>query len=190
MNLNVGCGPFPADGWTNTDLVHIDGEIEPDIVVTADNPFPFDTHTVTRAYLGHVLEHVPWHRLPWFLGELRRVLVDGAQIMVVGPDTMRVLDRWKNGDEDWSKVAGIIEGTGAYLTYLGAYEHIRWVGDRHHWNCYEARVVEALELCGFQRVEAFPVTDEGRLAEDRIRAEGWPLVDGSPCQFAVRADAP
>lgn len=191
MNLNVGCGPHHADGWTNTDLLHsAEHNITPDVVVTADNPFPFDTHTVARAYLGHVLEHVPWPRLPWFLGELRRVLADGAQIMVVGPDTMRVLDRWKAGLEEWGKVAAIIEGTGAYLGHLGAYEPVRWAGDRHHWNCYEERVVAALELVGFTHVEAIPVVDDGRLAEARIRSEGWPLVDGSPCQFAVRADAP
>jgi hypothetical protein len=84
----------------------------------------------------------------------------------------------------------VIEGTGAYLAHLGDFEPIRWGGDRHHWNCHEARVVAALEHAGFTDVTPYGIIDGGRLDDHRIRTEGWPLVDGSPRQFAVSGRNP
>lgn len=188
MKLNVGAGPHYAEGWFNTDLVETD-DIRPDLVVTGADPFPFEDGTIERVYCGHVFEHVPWHEVPAWLGMLEGTLAAGAEVMFVGPDTVRVLNRWKNGEDDWHRVAAIIEGTGAYLEHCGQYQPIRWSADRHHWNCHEARVVEALQLEGWE-TEAYGILDDGRLDQDRILGEGWPLVDGSPRQFAVKAWRP
>lgn len=189
MRLNVGAGPHYAEGWVNTDLVENE-HVHPDRIVTAGDPFPFAPATFDRAYCGHVLEHVPWDDLPAWLDELALCLTDDAEVMFVGPDTFRVLDRWKAGDEEWAKVAGVIEGPGAYLEHLGERTSYRWGGDRHAWNCHEQRVAMLLEECGWRDVTAWPVLDNGRLDEQRIRDAGWPLVAGEPCQFAVSATRP
>ncbi len=196
--LNVGCGPHYAAGWYNTDLIAVPGTIDPDLVVTPERPFPFPPATFARAYCGHVLEHVPWADVPAWLDALAHVLTPDAEAAFVGPDAHRVLDRWKNGHEEWEKVAGIIEGVGAYRAYweatvpqfAGGYLWAGWDGDRHHWNCYEARVVDALVECGWRDVTAWPLAESDRLPEDALRGAGWPLVDGSPCQFAVTARRP
>lgn len=189
MKVNVGCGPHYAQGWVNTDLVVTD-QIRPDVVVTSDDPLPFGSGSVERMYLGHVLEHIPWTQIPAFCARVIEVCQPGAEVMVVGPDAVRTLERWRDGEEDWGAVAAVIEGTGAYLAHLGAYTPIRWDGDRHHWNCYEARVVEALTACGFHDVTPLGVLDDGRLDESAICGAGWPLVDASPRQFAVSARCP
>lgn len=188
-SLNVGCGPHRADGWVNTDLVWT-ADIRPDIVVEPENPFPFEDAYLERAYLGHVLEHVPWHEVPAWLAELRRVLAPGAPVMFVGPDALRTIDLYRDHAATLAQVLAVIEGTGAYLEHLGAYEPIRWGGDRHHWNCYEQRVADVLVDAGFVDVQPYGTLDDGRLDEHRILSGGWPLVDGSPRQFAVEARNP
>ena len=186
MRLNVGCGPHYAEGWHNTDVVEVPGVITPDQIVDPADPFPFPDGSLTAVYCGHVLEHVPWGDVPAWLADLQRAMAPGAELAVVGPDALRVLDRWKAGTEEWGKVAGIIEGVGAYVDYwrdtLG-YQWIGWDQDRHHWNCYEGRVVHALTECGFVDVTPHGTEDDGRL--NRAKLAGWPLVDDSPCQFAV-----
>lgn len=189
MHLNVGCGPHYADGWWNTDVVNTD-TIRPDQVVDPGDPFPFERDTCDRIYLGHVLEHVPWATVPAFLDEVRRILKPGGWLMVVGPDAHRVIQLYADGAADWGQVMAVIEGTGAYLEHLGTFEPLRWGGDRHHWNCHESRVVASLADAGFEDVTAYPVDGDGRLPEGPIRAAGWPLVDGSPRQFAVHGRNP
>jgi SAM-dependent methyltransferase len=186
--LNCGCGPHYADGWHNTDIVQAP-TIRPDQVVDPGDPFPFDANSFDRIYCGHVLEHVPWERLPAWLGELRRVLRPGGWVMVVGPDTLRTIDLYRDGAATVEELMPVIEGPGAWLHGHG-YEPLRWGSDRHHWNCYEARVVDVLADAGLVEVTPYPVDRRGRLPESQIRGAGWPLVDGSPRQFAVHGRNP
>lgn len=185
--VNVGCGPHPTGpDWLDTDLVQVPGIIEPDVLVTPDDPFPFGTGTVERAYLGHVLEHVPWVAVPDFIAELDRVLVDGGRVCVVGPDTLEAIRLYREGSEPWGKVAAVMEGTGAYSDTTGGWAPLRWDADRHHWNCHQDRVAELLADLGWQ-VEVIERHPSGRLDAETIRGRGWPLVDDSPCQFSVEA---
>jgi SAM-dependent methyltransferase len=186
--LNVGAGPHYAAGWWNTDVCETD-LIRPDQVVDPGDPFPFEKDTFERIYLGHVLEHVPWERLPAWLDDLRRVLRPGGWLMVVGPDTLRTIELYRTGGADLEQLMPVIEGPGAWLHGQG-YEPLRWGSDRHHWNCWEARVVDVLTDAGFDEVTPYGVDRHGRLPESAIRDAGWPLVDGSPRQFAVHGRNP
>lgn len=184
MRVNVGCGPHYAKDWINTDVIYApDAKITPDVVVKPEDPFPFD-EPAERIYCGHVVEHMPWADLPRFLGACRDALAPDGELCIVGPDSRRVLERWKLGLEDWGKVAAILEGPGAYLMHLGEFAPLRWDADRHHWNCDEQRVLAALRAEGWT-AEAVPVGRDGRLSSGHLA--GWPVVDFSPCQFAVLA---
>ena len=180
LGLNVGCGPHYAPGWTNTDLVATD-EVRPDVVTSADAPFPFPPASFKRAYVGHVLEHVAWNELPHWLDDLALVLSPGAPAMFVGPDADAAIECYRTGTVSREQVDGIIEALQPYHD-----GDDRWDGDRHQWNCNGPRMAKALELAGWQDIEIIAVNP----GEDLPDLPGWPVVSHAPLQCAVSARAP
>lgn len=173
MMLNLGCGPFRApDPWWNVDVTDR-GSIDPDQVIDPDRPLPYRDESCERVYLGHVLEHVPWCQIPRLLGEVHRVLWSDGDLLVVGPDVERAIRYWHDGDHryNWQLVIESLEG--AHSSQPDG----EWDGGRHHWNCTEARLVEALEGAGFTTTPV-PVDDQAPF-------DGWPLVSYMPHQAAV-----
>ena len=185
--LNVGCGQFYERGWLNTDVVRRDN-VEPDVlvdphrisslawaladweVVTGKNAGPFE-----QVYIGHVLEHIPWDDVPATLDEIAAQCETGAEVLVVGPDVYRILERWRAGEVR----EGLVRET---LEDHGDYQHAgeTWPEARHHWNCYGQRLVDVLTACPWAE-EVEPV-----IPEDMMRA-GWPLVSAADWQCAVLA---
>lgn len=177
MWLNIGSGTHNAPSpWHNIDTVRrVDVPpvevIDPDQIIDPDAPLPFDDDTCDRVLMSHVLEHIPWEHVPAFLTDVRRVT--SAELLVVGPDVYRTIDAYRNGTEPWSIVQAVLE----HKNYPD--DMADWPGAPHHWNCHEARVLEALDRTGWK---AQPVLDERTLAE-------WPLVGWNPrWQFAVHAE--
>lgn len=167
--INVGCGWWRApDPWINTDVWEND-DTHPDIVVSAENPFPFPPKSVERAMLGHVLEHIPLPRVPTFLAELSDVLAPGAEVLVVCPDVYRTIRRWHDGAENWALVTSVLE----HAAYPGTTD---WPEALHAWNCHEARLVEMMQLSGFDQVTALSSPPDG-----------WPVVGWADWQCCVSA---
>lgn len=184
--LNVGCGPHRApDPWVNLD-VHVGDGIEPDVQVE-DPMFPlagYADRSVDKVYMGHVLEHVEWRMLPAFLADIVRALRPGGVLVVVGPDVFRVIEHWRDGREPWQLVESALETPWPYASpeadgetwAVGA----AWSEARHHWNCYEARVVWALrQVPGLMAVGPLALTPDA--------LAGWPVVAFTQWQCAVRA---
>jgi hypothetical protein len=168
MWLNVGCGTHRApQPWWNIDTV-TNAEVRPDQVIDPNAPLPFADKSCERVFLSHVLEHVPWEAVPGFLQDVRRIAI--AEVLVVGPDTYRVIQSYADGTEPWSIVTSVMEHKD-HPDDMAA-----WPGAPHHWNCHEARAAEALKRSGFH---AAPVLDEKILAE-------WPVIGWNPrWQFAL-----
>jgi hypothetical protein len=178
MWLNIGCGTHLAPKpWHNIDTVRRVGPdvpaavtVNPDQVVNPAEPLPFDEASCERVMLSHVLEHVPWEAVPGFLLDVRRVA--SAEVLILGPDVYRTIEAYKRGEEPWSILQSVLE----HKDYPD--DMAEWPGAPHHWNCHEARVIEALNRTGWH---AQPVLD------DRILAD-WPVVQWNPrWQFAVIA---
>lgn len=176
MWLNVGSGTHNAPHpWHNVDTVkRLDcadvDRIDPDQIIDPDLPLPFDDGSCDRVMLSHVLEHVPWEQVPAFLADVRRVASD--EVLIVGPDCYRVIDAYKRGVEPWSMVQTVLE----HKDYPP--DMADWPGAPHHWNCHEARVIEALNRGGWH---AQPILDHSIL-------EAWPVVAFDPdWQFAIIA---
>lgn len=189
---NVGCGPYRADPpWINLDVA--DNEhVHPDVRVE-DAAFPlagYGDDTVDRVYLGHVLEHVPWHEVPSFLVDVRRAMRPGAELCAVGPDVYRIIQRWRDGldPEGWLLVESCLENPwgrdySEEIAYGLEYKEPDWPYARHHWNCFEARMVKALEdYGGFVDVATQPIT--------RDALGSWPLVAYTQWQCAATARKP
>lgn len=172
MKLNLGCGTHYAEGWVNLDATEREGVI-PDRIVDPADPFAtFDPASADAVYLGHVLEHIPWAAIPRALAQVRAVLRAGGEVLVVGPDVWRTVNRWKAGQEPRSILEAVLEGDHDYLPAEDP--------GTHKWNCHEARVVGALERAGFVNVHA-------------VRGDylgGWPVVGWADWQCAVFAVNP
>lgn len=187
---NIGAGPHRAPSpWVNLDVHEGDG-VHPDVVVD-DARFPlakWDDGTVDRVYMGHVLEHVPWLEVEEFLTDIARALRPGGEICVVGPDLLRTIYDWQRtpNPTSWLLVESVMESPWPYAD--PSQDGLTWsVGDAwpaacHKWNCYERRVVWALEATGlFTDVIPQPL-DEEHLGT-------WPVVAYTQWQCAVTARA-
>lgn len=130
--LNLGCGEFYAEGWTNVDCHPVK---KVDVVAWMSN-LPFPDCCASQIYCGHVLEHVYEEDLAETLKEITRVLSPLGELLVVGPDINRARDR------DTKKA--IIGGAG------------RWPGDEHRWICSEKKMLE--HLTKVFEVLPFPVS--------------------------------
>lgn len=178
MWLNVGCGTHRAPPpWWNVDTVRRVGPdvpaavtVDPDQIIDPTQPLPFDEESCERVMMSHVLEHVPWEQVPAFLLDVRRVA--SAEVLILGPDVYRSIEAYKQGLEPWSLLQSVLEHKD-YPDDMAA-----WPGAPHHWNCHEARVIEALNRTGWH---AQPVLDDAILGD-------WPVVAWNPrWQFAVIA---
>jgi SAM-dependent methyltransferase len=81
--LNLGCGSFIHDEWTNVDFVSRDRRV---IAHNLLQGIPFDANTFDAVYHSHVLEHFPKNKALFFLQECNRVLKSGGWLRVVVPD--------------------------------------------------------------------------------------------------------
>lgn len=176
MQINVGCGPFRAPSpWVNVDVIHLDGHIEPDIVVPSMWPADWDLTGFTKVYMGHVLEHIQWERVPEFLQQVLDKCEDGAEIAIVCPDITRFLARWKAGTLEWEDVAGALEH---HLSFQPAGT---WDGARHQWNAYGKRLVDVAIHAGLANVREVTVHP--------AELDGWPVtsfVDTQCCVLATK----
>ena len=178
--LNVGCGPHYFPNWCNTDTT-VDSNIKPDVLVEWLQPMPFEDSYFERAYCGHVLEHIPWERVNEFLTELKRVVRSNGQVMIVGPDFNRALDRFEKNPNEHTR-RHIWEVGEDMLHYQHMKERTNWNGARHFWVCYEKRIVHALEEARFTDVQPMEMVPESFI--------DWPLVDLIGAQCGVKATVP
>lgn len=172
--LNVGCGPHYVNGWTNADIYYRENDCTPDVVVHPEKRYPFPDGTFDKIYIGHMLEHVEKNRVEWFLLEMKRIAKTGADVMIVGPDVLKAIERYKQGTEPLSIVIACLESE---------------TPGGHQWNCTGDRVMDLLLECAFSDI---------RNVEDNIqtfqsswldRGTDWPVKQFSPWQFAIRCQA-
>jgi len=173
--VNAGCGTHLAPKpWVNTDTVmKPEYNTTPDLIVKEDDPFPFDDDSVDRIMLSHVLEHVPWEHVPFFLTEVRRAIKPDGEVLCVGPDAYKIIKSWSAGNEPWEILTSVLEHRDWPPDML------EWPGAPHHWNCHDERVRAALSRSGF----TYEVPDV-----NLMRGNSWPVVGWNPnWQFALLA---
>ena len=168
--LNLGSGPWYADGWVNVDPVIPDPPARPPDLQEDLWTMAMDggyRGRFRQVYLGHVLEHIPWSRLEEFWADLKWVAAPGAEVMVVGPCILRAVET--------RQPRSILEAI------LADPRHPEG-GLGHAWTPTEELTVEAVRLGGLQDVE---VLDVGQVTKPE-----WPNPSTAPWQTAVRATIP
>jgi hypothetical protein len=82
VRLNLGSGPHYAPGWLNVDLYAEDADLKVDLFDLGEH---LPGRSATQVYAGHVLEHLPWERIPDALRLVKAIMEPGAELVVVGP---------------------------------------------------------------------------------------------------------
>lgn len=185
--LNAGCGTHYAQGWVNTDVWSSD-TTKPDVVVRSGEPYPFEDATFDAAFLGHVIEHMPWTHVPSFISDISRTVKPGAPILIVGPDVLKTIQRWKDGHEPWHMVLSTMEHLD--MNFQPDREEEWWDGAHHHWNCHEDRVAKLLYKMGFASItnvfNLIPNDPLGTSWYDKEFDITWPVVGKYHWQLAIR----
>ncbi len=186
--LNVGCGTHYINGWTNTDVWQ-DDKHTPDILLKANEPYPFDDNSIDCIYLGHVLEHIPWLEVAIFLNDMQRIAKPEAPILIAGPDLYRTIKLWREGQLPWDLVESVMEhqDIDASINRLESNTDY-WENAAHHWNCHEARLLEITKRI-FPNATAISNDITSSPWLDPITGIEWPVVGYSPWQCAVRCTA-
>lgn len=163
MKLNLGCGDRYAPGWHNVDRADMPHRKDEAVDLrTADLPW----RNVTHAYAGHVLEHLFVDHVIVMLEALRGCMIDGGQLMVVGPDVVIA---------QGMAVSGTLDVTMDSLRYGAS----RWPGDEHRWECTGWVIERLLLVTGWKQVT--------RMGINAV-PEFWPVADRRPqWQCAVSA---
>ena len=143
--LNIGCGPTPAPGWLNADLLPYRGI---DFHCDLRDGLPLRDASISYIAAIHVLQDLRWLDVPVALAELRRVLVRGGVLRLGLPDLDRAIDAYRRGDAAYFHVPDRdAQSVGAKLvTQLVSYGSVRTP-----FNFDFAR--EALEQAGFREVK-------------------------------------
>jgi len=146
--LNLGCGEFPLEGYTNVDL-------RPPADVIGDFTTDFDFKDVDEVIMSHVLEHLPWGTTNNVLALVRSWMNSGGKIIIEVPDMAAAFNR--GVFDEWAKIVtyGIQDGEGEY----------------HKAGFTLEKLAKNVMECGFE-------LEQGRtfLSEHRMR-RGMPCIE-------------
>lgn len=184
MLLNAGCGTHYAKGWINTDTWET-GDTRPDVRVDPGKPYPFDENTFDAVFLGHVLEHIPWKEVPFFIADMKRIAKPNAPFLICGPDVFKTIKRWAQGQEPWEMVMSVMEHLDVENHNVPGLEW--WDGAHHHWNCHHERVLKLVQHAGFDNIQdiadIIPKNPDGKSWSDGNIE--WPVVGHYYWHFAI-----
>ena len=82
IRLNMGCGPFPMEGFINIDQFP---EVNPDLLCDVTK-LPYEPGTVSEIYAGHILEHFRVDEGQKVLRYWLMLLKPGGRISISVPD--------------------------------------------------------------------------------------------------------
>ncbi len=142
--LNWGCGPQPAPGWINSDILAGPGI---DVSVDVRDGLPLETDSLHYVTSIHALQALPYLDVVPALRELRRVLEPGGVLRLALPDLERAIAAYLRNDPAYFYVPDSESATiaGKFIVQM------TWYGSNRMMFTYEfAR--ELLLRAGFSRV--------------------------------------
>lgn len=95
QRMNLGCGPFPADGWLNCDRLARAGV---DLRADLRDGLPLRDACLDYVSCVHVLQDLAYYDVAPLLRELHRVLRPDGVLRLVLPDLERALHAFRERD--------------------------------------------------------------------------------------------
>lgn len=94
--LEIGPGSAPLEGFETLDVAP---RLSIDYLYDASKRLPFRDNTFDFIYASHVLEHLPWFKIPQVLKEWVRVLKPGGVLEVWVPDGLKICKAFVDAEE-------------------------------------------------------------------------------------------
>ena len=170
ININLGSGPFSADGWINFDfgLLPLFGKFRLTKILVflklIDKSYnvkwpkfryfdirhhlPFTSDSVDNIYCSNVLEHFDKFEVIKILSECRRLLGRKGLLRVVLPDLKKIIENYSNSDNFCREFYGFDKDLNiGFITKIKS-KFIRG----HQWMYDVESFVKLLNDCGFERI--------------------------------------
>lgn len=95
IKIDIGCGTNPTPGYVACDARRMRGVQH--VFDFGNDRWPFKDGSVSEIIMQHSIEHVSYRRLPYVLGEARRVLATGGKLIIRTPDLRFIIDHYLAG---------------------------------------------------------------------------------------------
>lgn len=95
IKIDIGCGTNPTPGYVACDARKMRGVTH--VFDFGQSRWPFKDGSVAEIIMQHSIEHVSYRRLPFVLGEARRVLAPGGKLIIRTPDLRFIIDHYLAG---------------------------------------------------------------------------------------------
>lgn len=104
MILDIGSGPHPkADATDRMDMHQWAGVTK--VHDLRHLPYPYESNSADKIYLGDVIEHLTKFEAPKVLAEIYRILKPGGTFEITCPDVLWIMERIVLGD--WNEKANV-----------------------------------------------------------------------------------
>jgi hypothetical protein len=151
VQLNLGCGGYPLDGFTNIDLY-------PPADIVGDFT-EMDFEDLEGVVMIHSLEHLPWVQTPAILARIRSWLVPGGILTIEVPD-MQAIMQMGAGNTCW------LQWVYGCQAHEGEYHKAGFTSDL---------------LCGLLELQGYKISVATTFLSDHPMRVGFPCLTVSAC---------
>ncbi|MDX2031112.1 MAG: methyltransferase domain-containing protein [Blastocatellia bacterium] len=147
LQINLGCGYRPMDGWINVDRAR---GPKVQVVWDLERGLPFPDQCASAIFAEHVIEHVTKEAAQFLLEECHRVLQPEGALRLSTPDAGRFLRSYA-GDQSFLHHPAFLRAIDSPMDRIN--EMMREEG-QHLWSYDEELLTILLRRAGFARIEA------------------------------------
>ena len=150
--LQIGCGPYPLEGWMNTDLTTNYRTGNP-IFMDAGKPFPIPDASFDYVYSEHLFEHLTHPQATNMLKECYRIMKPGGIIRIATPNLQFLVDMYAHPEKSANKAYLEFDAERSGLPFSPAYTISRFHTSWGHQIIYDPETLSRfLESVGFNDI--------------------------------------
>lgn len=127
--LQIGCGPYPLEGWFNTDVLTNLRKGSP-VYMDAGEPFPIPSSSFDYVYSEHLFEHLTYSQAANMLNECYRILKPNGVLRIATPNLQFLLDLYLHPEKELNKKYNEFNaersGMPSSPVYTVSYFHTTW----------------------------------------------------------------